>query len=173
MNKNKIAKKDFISGIILIILSGCGVFQLKDIPFRAAIFPEVMLGGIITLAILLILKSLNFTKMHRQDEHGAIPETIDEKEKPSGDENSSLISASLLTMGLYILLMPILGFFLATIFFMFAILFVLKMRRYLLMAFLAVLTSAFVFVIFKTVMYISLPSGIFDPTEYLYRLISQ
>jgi hypothetical protein len=39
------------------------------------------------------------------------------------------------------------------------------------MAFLAILTSTVVFVIFKTVMYVSLPGGIFDPTELLYRFI--
>jgi putative tricarboxylic transport membrane protein len=175
MNRYMINKKDLISGLVLIISAIFASFHLTNIPFRAAIFPQVMLWGILILSSLLVLKSLKFAKIRRSDRRREIAKPVDEKGKETASEekDSVLIAASLITVGLYIFLLPILGFFLATILFIFAILFVLKMRRYVLMTFLAIVTSGLVFVIFKTVMYISLPSGIFDPTEYLYRLIGQ
>lgn len=175
MNRNKINKEDLISGLVLIISAVFALFHLTSIPSRAAIFPQVMLWGILILSGLLVLKSLSLAKISRSDRRRETAEPGDQKAKKTASEekDSVLIAASLITVGLYISLLPILGFFLATIFFIFAILFVLKMRRYVLMTVLAIVTSGLVFVVFKTVMYISLPSGIFDPTEYLYRLMGQ
>lgn len=173
IDKGYVNKRDLICGLILILFSVSAFIYLTDLPFRAAIFPQVMLAGIFSLASLLILKSLNiFFKTQSLPESGkagAAAETP--KQDQTNPEDKKALVATLVSITLYIVLMPVLGFLLSSILFLFTILFVLKMRRYFLMAFLAILTSSLVFVVFKTVMYISLPGGIFDPTELLYRLI--
>lgn len=172
IDRTLVNKKDLMCGLVLIIFSVFTFLQLKDLPFRAAVFPQIMLTGIFVLAVLLTLRSLNIiNKEKNRADRAEASSGNDKKEGESQPQNIAILATTLLTIVSYIFLMPILGFFLATILFMFAILFVLKMRRYLLMAFLAVLTSSVVFVVFKTVMYISLPGGIFDPTELLYMLI--
>ena len=173
IQKQQVDKKDLTCGLILILFSTIAFFHLQGLPVRAAIFPQIMLAGIFILATLLLLKSLGFWAgaKRRQEEVQGGAKAEEEKKDESRPENLTLSLTTLATIIIYIALIPILGFFLSTIGFIFGILFVLKMRRYFLMAFLAIMTSTIVFVVFKTVMYISLPGGIFDPTEYLYRLI--
>ena len=168
IQKRQVNKKDLSSGLVLIIFSAIAFFHLQGLPIRASIFPQIMLGGIFLLAILLSLKSMGFLRRARPGQKETDGEASGSAPRP---ENLALVAVTLATIILYIVFMPILGFFLSTIGFLFAILVVLNMRRYFLMAFLAVITSTAVFVVFKTVMYISLPGGIFDPTEYLYKII--
>jgi hypothetical protein len=172
-DETSLAKRDLICGLVLIVFSVVAFSQLTDLPFRAAIFPQVMLASIFTLAIILAVKSYRKMRLARgpSAEAEVIFGTVGEEKAPDRPESNLLMTATVVTIALYIFFMPILGFFLSTIFFVFAILFTLKMRRFFLMAFLAVLTGTVVFVIFKTVMYVSLPGGIYDPTELLYRLI--
>jgi hypothetical protein len=86
---------------------------------------------------------------------------------------------ALLTFGLlsitvvYIGLMDWLGFVLATFFYIGSMLLALGMRAYGLIFTISFGTCAVVFLVFKTIMYINLPSGIFDPTEYIYQILGQ
>ncbi len=170
---NVIEKKELISGVVLIAFSLCALWQLKDLPFRAAIFPAVMLTGMGILSIILILKSFKKEKIDKPKPAATEAGNDEIEERISHGEtiNNKIILTTLSIIGLYVLFMPILGFFLATIFFIFIFLRVLNLRRYVLLVCMALSTSAIVFIIFKTVMYISLPSGIFDPTKYLYMML--
>jgi putative tricarboxylic transport membrane protein len=73
---------------------------------------------------------------------------------------------------MYIIAMDILGFVISTSIYLFAMLLFLGMRRYAVMILTSILTTAVIFVIFRTVMYIGLPAGIFDPTQLLYKLLN-
>jgi putative tricarboxylic transport membrane protein len=158
-------KRDFFSGVIIIVFVAYGFFLLRGIPTKAAIFPQFMLAGMGVLAIILSISSVNWKIKVKDDNNG---KKLSSKSVPRV-EGKLLIFLCMLVVGLYVLLMPVLGFLISTALFIFTILFLQGMKRYFLMLIISLLTAIVVFLLFRTIMYISLPSGIFDPTEFVYQ----
>ena len=185
---NLFKNSDVISGVVILVFCGVGLLLLKGVHGGPSVFPIVTLVCMSALALMLIGKALRGSTRRRQcmGEFGQESSTeiaasvhIEGEEKTSSSEirmqprasNLVLIAGLLTITVMYIMGMSILGFVISTPIYLFAMLLFLGMRRYGVMILTSTLTTVVIFVIFRTVMYISLPAGIFDPTEFLYKLL--
>jgi hypothetical protein len=183
-----IKKSDAVSGIVILLFCGIGLFFAEDIPGSPSAFPIATLSGMAILAIVLIGNALRgiiregktLGKLESEPA-GEVPGDVESEEEPESGASDvpvkSRTAGRLLIIGLlmitaiYLVAMDFLGFVISTPIYIFVMLFVLGMRKYALMILISTLTTVVVFLIFRTVMYLSLPGGIFDPTEFIYRLI--
>ncbi len=177
-----IKKSDIISGLVILCFSGVGLYFAQRIPGSPSAFPIVTLGGMALLAFFLIGNSLRETnrggkirdKLESEPADGEL-ETKPKSENTDGHEKSGtgqmlFLIGLLLITAIYIAALDVIGFVISTPIYIFVKLYVLGMRRYVLMIIISILTTASIFLVFRTVMYLSLPGGIFDPTEYIYQL---
>ena len=178
-----IKKSDAISGLVILCFSGLGLYFAQHIPGSPSAFPMVTLSAMALLALLLIGNSLREVtrggktrdKLESEladgeSETKSKSDNADGHAKPKAGKRLVLIGLLLIT-AIYIAALGVIGFVISTPIYIFVMLFVLGMRRYGLMILISILTTATVFIILRTVMYLSLPGGIFDPTEYIYRLL--
>jgi hypothetical protein len=185
---NLIKNSDVITGLTILLFCGVGLFLVKDVCGGPAVFPMVALICMSILALMLIGKALRERPRRGKDmgkpEQELLTEAaarmrVEEELKPLNAEtraeprasNIVLIVGLLTITVMYIIAMDILGFVISTSIYLFAMLLFLGMRRYGVMILTSTLTTAVIFLIFRTVMYIGLPAGIFDPTKFLYKLL--
>ena len=161
-------KGDFISGVIITIFVAYGFYLLRELPTKAAIFPQFTLTGMGVLGLILSIRSVNW---RNKGKNKKTDREVAPKPYPKV-EAKLLVFLCLVVFGLYILLMPVIGFLISTVLFIFFILFLQGMKRFFLMLIIACLTALLTFLLFRTIMYISLPSGIFDPTEFFYQIFN-
>ena len=159
---------DLISGAIVIGFTFLGLMLSRGIPWRSAAYPIVVLIGMAMLGALLMFNALRARDLGVR---ASIKTDKDIQTRQERRKKRILIIGLLLLITLYIASMKFLGFILATALFFFCTLFFLGMRSYITISLISIVTSFFIFFIFRTIMYISLPSGIFDPTELIYRYI--
>lgn len=181
-------KSDAISGVVILVFCGVGLFFAKDIKGSPSAFPIVTLSGMAILALVLIGNALRGmiregkspAELESEPAGGVPAGAILEAASESGVSDTPvksriggrlLIIVLLILTAIYLVAMDVLGFVISTPIYLFVMLFVLGMRRYALMILISLSTTVVVFLIFRTVMYLSLPGGIFDPTEFIYRLI--
>ena len=181
-------KSDVFGGLIILAFCAVGLYFTKDIQGGPCAFPIVTLSGMAVLALLLIGSALiggtrggktldafeselaEGIAVDIESEKAAAPETatgpVKQKRKGAG-----LIVGLLAITAAYLVAMDVIGFVISTPVYIFVMLFVLGIRRYIFMIVTSVLTVTVIFIVFRTLMYLSLPGGIFDPTEFIYRLL--
>jgi hypothetical protein len=186
---NLVKKPEVISGLAILLFCGVGLFLIKNVCGFPSVFPVVTLICMSILALMLIGKALRERprrgKYMGESEQELSTETatrmrVEEELKPLNAEtraeprtpNLVLIVGLLTITVMYIIAMDILGFVISTSIYLFGMLLFLGMRRYAGMILTSILTTALIFLIFRTVMYIGLPAGIFDPTKFLYKLLN-
>lgn len=184
-----INKADVICGLTIILFCSVGLYMSFSLTGRGKYFPIVSLLGMASLSLTLVVNGLKgqtyktktidelerelkgFSEEVETSENGLCSmEPVVEPVADARTQRRKIVAALLVTI-LYIGLMPFLGFALSTVGYIFLMLFFLGMRRYLFMVIIAVLTDAVIFLTFRTIMYISIPEGLFDPTEYIYQYL--
>jgi|GEM_PF-685198 len=182
-----INKPDLIGGFIVMAFCALAFFLGRGLPEEARAFPLFLLGCLAVLGACLafngwrgkrvVEKSVFEIELEMEDkvksqaEAGQPAEPASVAEPKPESENIFLIFLTVLLAVAYVAALPTLGFTLSTPIFIFVTLRLLGMRRYLTLVLISVLTTVTVFVVFKTVMYVSIPGGIFDPTELMYRYL--
>jgi hypothetical protein len=183
-----IKKSDAVSGVVILLFCAVVLYFAKDIEGSPSAFPIVTLSSMAILALLLIVKALRGIVQEgktldksESEPAGEVPSGVESEEASgsgaAGISAKSRIAVRMLIIGLlmitaiYLVAMDIIGFVISTPIYLFVMLLMLGMRRYVLMILISTLTTVVVFLIFRTVMYLSLPGGIFDPTEFIYRLL--
>lgn len=173
-------KSDVMSGLAILLFCGLGLFFIKNVHGFPSAFPIVTLSCMGILALVLIVKTIRKrpkqgsstgTAAHLRTKEEVKTLNAEPGEEP-GVPDVGLIFGLLTITVLYIVAMGILGFTISTFIYLFMMLRFLGMRRYGVIILISTLTTAGIFVIFRTIMYIGLPAGIFDPTQFLYKLLS-
>lgn len=178
-------KSDVISGLCILVFCGLGFYFGRNLQGSAAAIPFVTLSGLGILSVLLIVSAFRRSESEEAPAMGHSGEASEELQRKDLAAEETAVQGSqglprilrehnlgapaliFLTI-LYIFAMQPLGFTLSTPVYLFAMMLILGMRGYGKMLSIALLTTIISFILFRTVMYVSLPGGIFDPTEYIY-----
>lgn len=142
--------QDVYTGLSLIVISAIFLVMSYDLIAEARLFPLIFLIIMIVFSILLIIKGVNRKEFNS---HG------DDEEKISID---LLKKPLVLFVGvfLYCLLINLIGFFLSSIIFMIAFMYLNKYKSYKSIIFSTLLTILFVYFIFVYQLNVAIPSGI-------------
>jgi putative tricarboxylic transport membrane protein len=151
-------RADRITGVLLILLGVATLYGARDFPTTAVVtdigagaFPSAYAWLLIVLALLLISNSL------RQ-----APAMIEGGEKiPASRPNLVTPAIGAATTLAYIVVIPYVGYLVATPLFMFCLMRVLGLRRVVLGVLVALGTSAILYLVFDIGMSVALPVGTF------------
>ncbi len=144
--------------------------MIWPLPLQAKIFPLVMDVCIGAGGLILALSGLrkpSSPEPEKAQEQKSDNEAALEEQRQMPTVSPVII---MLFMAACFLVMPHLGFALTTPLLVFGLLYLAGIRRWLFMIVLTLILEILVFVGFRLILYISIPAGIFDPTEYLFRL---
>ncbi|WP_069870234.1 tripartite tricarboxylate transporter TctB family protein [Fusibacter sp. 3D3] len=148
-------KNDFAMGIIGLILSSYVFFTARLFPespstlVGPSYFPIILSLGLFALCIILIIQSL-------------VSKTEDKTESIDLKSPGIMRSfASFLATIVYVSLLQILGFMISSVLYLFFLMLLLKNKEYVKMSIISVVVSVAVYFIFKSVLHITLPTGIF------------
>lgn len=152
--------RDAISGLVCLVVSLAMLFMTlalppaSMVPIGPAVYPQVVLVVTFLLSLLLVIIDLRTARAGI-----SAPAT-----KPSGPApNYRLVLMTFVLFGLYILLLPKVGFRISTFLFVFALQLALEwpahMKRWLLVLFVAVATSAICHLVFEDYLLVLLPRG--------------
>lgn len=147
----KANKTTIISGILIIITSlffffnTFGFKKLSSQIIGPDFMPRLYAILLIALSIILIIQS------YRKNEGR------DEKSSESGYFKYSIIT--MLLLGAYIIIIPIIGFYISTIIFVVSMLLFSQVRNKIILAVIPVSISIFIFVFFSILLNVSMPSG--------------
>jgi phosphate/sulfate permease len=162
---------DIYSSVFLLLFSVVyfiATFYLREMTVSAIgseFVPRLVAIGIFILSVALLLKSIKQLKLQKYEE---VKEQQEQSNQEVKSNESSMTKALnvIATIGLiavYIFLMPMIGFIITTILYLF-IQFVLlapkSQRNYLLFITLAIVVSVSVYYVFKFVLHLMLPAGI-------------
>ncbi len=115
-------------------------------------FPMAIAVGLLIVSFLIILQQV-LVKVDKKTDKKM--NTLSLK-----DEGIRRSFISLVSTIAYVLIMPYLGFITATVLYLFFLMFLLNNRAYVKMGIISVLVSICVFLIFKTILNITLPAGL-------------
>ncbi|MFD1849577.1 tripartite tricarboxylate transporter TctB family protein [Oceanobacillus bengalensis] len=164
MHENKLV--DIFSSLFLIALSI--VLYVSTFSFRqmsaskigSDFLPQVVAIGLFILSIILFINAfVGWRKEKKLAEETVATETKEKKEKIS----YTLVFISLGLMAVYLVLIPILGFLIATSVYLFVQIYLIApedKKSIIKFAVVSILISAFVYFVFKNVFYLMLPAGI-------------
>ena len=156
--------KDLILGIVMLLFSGFYLFYAQQIKTRPKLTPSyasakimpILLGALLAvLSVVCIIQGIRQMKANKKEENG--------KKMDKGDLMAVVFTFAVI-IG-YILIMPLLGFILSTVLYLFLQMLILapaEKRNYALFAIVAVVFTAIVFVAFRVGLQQLLPRGVIE-----------
>jgi putative tricarboxylic transport membrane protein len=152
--------RDGIAGLILLALSlfylyfSFGLPQLPLVPVGPGFYPRIVLIGTALLSAILVLQDW---QAHRA------PATASEEPTPATAPAAGLVILSFVVFGIYTLLLPLLGYRIATVLFVGLLQGLLDRprdaRQWAKLALVAVVTSAVTYMVFELYLAVLLPRG--------------
>ncbi len=168
-----------VSGVLL-LFGACVLYAAAQLqggtetdPLGPRAFPTLIGIGFVGCGLALLIKSLAF-RGHGEDGQGEFDEVEhadgygDELEQEPARRHRMLLACSVIS--LYTLALPILGFLLATIVFMAAMILLQGGARRRSFVTVVVLFPASAYVLFTVLLSVRLPAGFFDPISLMGRL---
>lgn len=142
---------DVIIGIFLIFFA-VGIFVMSNpLPTQSATFPRIVASIMILLSVLLIVSGMKKAKQY--DEEQATESNIKDVAYQNVLKGGGMIL-------LYILLMPMLGFFVSTSIFIASFMFVFKERSVKKILLTVITLDVFIYLIFVAQLNVPLPQGL-------------
>ena len=136
---------DIITSVILTICSAAGIFYSNGLRGDAGVLPRIVFVGLLICAIALLVTS--FTKTHEQ------------AESTGTDWKRLGISAGVALV--YLILIPILGFYLATFLYLVATMFVFGVKSWKILVAVPVIFNIVIYLAFEKLLTIFLPAPFF------------
>lgn len=163
LNKDIFASAFFIVFSIVMYIASNSIIKLTVSKIGADFVPKLVAIGMLILSVFYLIQAIKQqVRVNREGNTNAPTETdIDGKEKKKISPLSVLATVGLLV--LYIALLPFIGFLITTTVYLFFQMYLLAdktERRIPLFVIISVVTSIFIYFIFKYVFYLMLPSGI-------------
>ena len=171
-------KDAILSGAAICALSLAVFILLWPLPAQPKIFPLCMNAFVGIGGLFLICRAWLQDSDSNAEEAAAEAEGLVEAELSVGADRSETSErpipssppwAVMTFIAACFLVMPYLGFALTLPLLVFGLLCLAGVRRHLFMAVLTFALVAVAFIGFRLILYISIPEGIFDPTEYVFR----
>ena len=156
--------RDLILGVVMLLFSGFYLFYAQQIKTRPKLTPSyasakimpILLGVLLAvLSVVCIIQGIRQIKANKKEENG--------KKMDKGDLMAVVFTFAVI-IG-YILIMPLLGFILSTVLYLFLQMLILapaEKRNYALFAIVAVVFTAIVFVAFRVGLQQLLPRGVIE-----------
>jgi len=156
--------KDLILGIVMLLFSGFYLFYAQQIKTRPKLTPSyasakimpILLGVLLAvLSVVCIIQGMRQMKANKKEDNA--------KKMDKGDLMAVVFTFAVI-IG-YILIMPLLGFILSTVLYLFLQMLILapaEKRNYALFAIVAVVFTAIVFVAFRVGLQQLLPRGVIE-----------
>ena len=149
---NREVNTEIISGVIGLLLTAVFFFALEDISWMSIIFPKTVVYIMAVISGVLVVKGFVKPSMHRIFSTGS---------------NTRWIVTGVLFF-LWVLFMPVLGFFVSTVVFMTAIVaylasarMPLTIKKFIVWVPIVIAEVTFFYLIFTKVLYVPLPEGMF------------
>lgn len=139
--------KNNYDAIIALLLLAVEIFlwiYIGEAPYQARYYPRAMLDLSMFLTLLLLVTSL---KKH-------------EPHKAEGMKHNKGVYITILITGLYIALIHLVGFYIATMLYLLSVMLFLEIRNKLVLILVPVLTTLFVYLVFNQVLMVFLPEGL-------------
>lgn len=147
---------DIYTGAIILIASVLFSLNMSRLPTDARVYPLFVIGLLIFLSILLIIDGIKKTKKENNNEQVNYSND-EEKLKLKTLKMPTIIFASTV---LYVILMPIIGFFVSTSFLLIAVMIILKNKNVLSYIGVVLITNIFIYLLFVQMLHVRLPQGI-------------
>lgn len=162
---------DVFSGFFLLVVSV--VMYIATYSFEAltttvvgpAFMPQIISVAIGVFSILIIVNG--FRKVRHEKKEETIPEPVvevhDDEMTPGEQDSYKPVIMTLLLMVVYVILMPIVGFLITTILYIFLQMMILShktTRKIWLFALVSIVSSIIIYYVFRNVFYVMLPTGI-------------
>lgn len=151
-------KANIIAAIIMMLFSGTAFIltftfkQFKNVPVGPEFFPRYLSIGMFICCAVLLLQNLKATK-----DNNYPAKTLSLKDKGM---QKMLIGVGIVLI--YALLWNVLGFLIISPFALFAMMYLVEMRKYLKMGIVSIVATIVVFVVFKFILGIEMPMGILE-----------
>jgi putative tricarboxylic transport membrane protein len=159
LSKDVYASAFLILASIVMYIASNSIKKLTVSKIGADFAPKLVAIAILILSILYLINSIKQLKSPKAE--AAVEENTEVAEKKKVSPLSVLATVGLLF--LYIALLPYIGFLITTAIYLFAQMYLLaekKQRKIWLFLVVSIITSVFVYFIFKSVFYLQLPAGI-------------
>lgn len=149
-------KQDKLIAIIILCILGAAYYLTFEFPFRSALYPRSIIIITALLSTALFLKAIIREKKK-------IPVTAGEEAAPDSPEAKYHLFVSLIITLAYILIIPVLGYFLTTAIYIFTLMTLLKTDRKitLLIIIVSVSVTLILYGVFGVALGIWVPRGLF------------
>lgn len=147
---------DIYTGAIILIASVVFSLNTSHLPGDARVYPLFVIVLLIFLSILLIMDGIRKTKKENNNEQVNYSDD-EEKLELKTLKMPFIIFAS---TALYVILMPIIGFFVTTSFLLVSILIILRNKSVLSYIGVVLITNVFIYILFVQMLQVRLPQGI-------------
>ena len=157
--------KDLILGIVMLLFSGFYIYYAQQIKTRPKLTPSYASAKIMPTLLGILLAVLSAVCIFQGIRKAMAKDTSEEKTKKLGKGDMMAVVFTFAVIIGYILIMPVLGFILSTIIYLFLQMLILapaEKRNYVLFAIVAVVFTAVVFVAFRVGLQQLLPRGIIE-----------
>ena len=157
--------KDLILGIVMLLFSGFYLFYAQQIKTRPKLTPSYASARIMPTLLGVLLAVLSVFCIIQGIRQMRAPEMQDAKAKKLDRGDVMAVVFTFAVIIGYILIMPILGFILSTVIYLFLQMLILapaEKRNYVLFAIVAVVFTAIVFVAFRIGLQQLLPRGVIE-----------
>ena len=157
--------KDLILGIVMLLFSGFYLFYAQQIKTRPKLTPSYASARIMPTLLGVLLAVLSVFCIIQGIRQMRAPEKQDAKAKKLDRGDVMAVVFTFAVIIGYILIMPILGFILSTVIYLFLQMLILapaEKRNYVLFAIVAVVFTAIVFVAFRIGLQQLLPRGVIE-----------
>lgn len=159
--------RDRIVSIFMLIIAALAYYISRSFAEMARIFPTYIIYVLAALSIMLLIKTLNkdnykHIEEKEDEETGEVKEVVEEQDVVTIDEEGKKrVFITIFSTALYIYFMHILGFFVTTYLFMFILFSLLKVNNLMVKIFVPLFTSGFIFLIFRVLLVVPTPQGLF------------
>jgi putative tricarboxylic transport membrane protein len=161
--------KDIVASAFLILFSAVmfaasnNIMKLTVSKVGADFAPKLVATGIFILSVFYLINSIKQLKGSGGEEAGELEQGADEEKKEKKKISPMSVLATVGLLVLYVALLPAIGFLITTVVYLFVQMYLLadkKERKIPLFLVTSVVTSVFVYFIFKSVFHLMLPAGI-------------
>jgi len=163
LNKDLFASAFFIVFSIVMYIASNSIIKLTVSKVGADFVPKLVAIGMLILSVFYLIQSIKkqIRLKHEVDTNASVEKENDTEEKKKISPLSVLATVGLLV--LYIVLLPYIGFLITTTVYLFFQMYLLAAkteRKIPLFVVISIITSVFIYFIFKYVFYLMLPAGI-------------